>query len=34
MKPNIAKLAGEEIVFADESRRRFDAVIYATGYRT
>jgi len=34
MKPNITELAGEEIVFADGSRRRFDAVIYATGYRT
>jgi dimethylaniline monooxygenase (N-oxide forming) len=34
MKPNIAELAGEEIVFTDGSRRHFDAVIYATGYRT
>jgi cation diffusion facilitator CzcD-associated flavoprotein CzcO len=34
IKPDIAELAGEDIVFADGSRRRFDAVIYATGYRT
>lgn len=34
IKPNIASLEGDEIAFADGSRAPFDAVIYATGYRT
>jgi len=31
-KPNLKELAGREIVFADGSRERVDALIYATGY--
>jgi hypothetical protein len=34
IKPNVTKLDGSEIEFADGSRAPFDAVIYATGYRT
>jgi cation diffusion facilitator CzcD-associated flavoprotein CzcO len=33
VKPNIARFDGDEVVFADESRERADAVIYCTGYR-
>lgn len=34
IKPNIASLEGNDIAFADGSRAPFDAVIYATGYKT
>lgn len=34
IKPNIASLEGNDIAFTDGSRAPFDAVIYATGYRT
>lgn len=34
IKPNIASLEGPEIVFADNTRAPFDAIIYATGYKT
>ncbi|MGL4556267.1 MAG: flavin-containing monooxygenase [Afipia sp.] len=34
IKPNVVKLDGSAIEFADGSRGQFDAVIYATGYKT
>lgn len=34
IKPNVTKLDGDHIEFADGSRSPFDAVIYATGYKT
>ncbi len=34
IKPNVAKLDGGAIEFADGTRDEFDAVIYATGYKT
>jgi len=34
IKPNIASLEGSEIAFADGSCAPFDAIIYATGYKT
>lgn len=34
VKPNISRLDGSEVVFEDTSRARFDAIVYATGYRT
>ncbi len=33
-RPNVVKLDDRDIEFADGSRASFDAVIYATGYRT
>jgi hypothetical protein len=33
-RPNVVKLDGRDIEFADGSRASFDAVIYATGYKT
>jgi dimethylaniline monooxygenase (N-oxide forming) len=32
-KPNIARLDGDEVQFADGSRERVDVVVYCTGYR-
>jgi dimethylaniline monooxygenase (N-oxide forming) len=32
-KPNIARLGGDEVEFADGSRERVDVVVYCTGYR-
>lgn len=34
IKPNVVKLAGDAVEFADGSRAPFDAIIYATGYKT
>ncbi|MET0971256.1 MAG: FAD-dependent oxidoreductase [Tardiphaga sp.] len=34
IKPDVTTLEGDAIAFADGSRAPFDAVIYATGYRT
>lgn len=34
MKPNVAELRGDKIAFTDGSEEPYDAVIYATGYRT
>jgi dimethylaniline monooxygenase (N-oxide forming) len=34
MKPNINRFDGEKVEFEDGSQERFDAIIYATGYRT
>lgn len=34
IKPNVVKLDGDAVEFADGSRKPFDAIIYATGYRT
>lgn len=34
MKPNVAKLEGDQVAFVDGTRERVDAIIYATGYRT
>lgn len=34
VKPNVAELKGTRIRFADGSEDDFDAIIYATGYRT
>ena len=34
IKPNILELQGDSVQFDDGSRKRFDAIIYATGYRT
>jgi dimethylaniline monooxygenase (N-oxide forming) len=34
IKPDVRELQGERIAFADGSTEPFDAVIYATGYRT
>lgn len=33
VRPNIKKLEGKSIAFADGARENFDAVIYATGYK-
>jgi hypothetical protein len=33
VKPNIARLEGPEVVFADGSREAIDVVVYCTGYR-
>ena len=32
-KPNIARLAGDEVVFADDSSVHADVVVYCTGYK-
>lgn len=34
MKPNVAALEGSEVAFEDGTRARFDAIVYATGYKT
>ena len=34
MKPNVAQLAGDKVSFEDGSTQNFDAIIYATGYKT
>ena len=34
VKPNVAELRGERIGFADGTEAPYDAVVYATGYRT
>lgn len=34
IKPNVERLDGAEVRFADGSRAGYDAIIYATGYRT
>lgn len=34
IKPNIAKLDGDNVQFEDGTHERFDAIIYATGYKT
>ena len=34
VKPNVERLAGDAVEFADGSRATIDAIIYATGYRT
>jgi len=34
MKPNVERLEGREVAFADGSREAIDAIIYATGYNT
>ncbi|MEA3099295.1 MAG: hypothetical protein QOF74_3535 [Caballeronia mineralivorans] len=34
MKPNISRMDGKEIAFEDGSRQVFDAIIFATGYKT
>jgi len=34
VKPDVALLDREEVIFRDGSRQRFDAIIHATGYRT
>lgn len=34
VKPDVSALEGQEVLFADGSRRRYDAIIHATGYRT
>ncbi|EKS33649.1 hypothetical protein HMPREF9696_02769 [Afipia clevelandensis ATCC 49720] len=34
IKPNVVKLDGDAVEFADGSRKPFDAIIYATGYKT
>ncbi|WP_341909761.1 NAD(P)-binding domain-containing protein [Ferrovibrio terrae] len=34
VKPNVARLDGARVHFADGSAEDFDAIIYATGYRT
>lgn len=34
VKPNVARLDGERVHFADGSAEDFDAIIYATGYKT
>ncbi|MBZ0251859.1 MAG: NAD(P)-binding domain-containing protein [Candidatus Methylomirabilis sp.] len=33
IKPNVQRLGGDHVVFADGSREPFDVVIYATGYK-
>ena len=33
IKPNVSRLDGKEIAFEDGSRKSFDAIIYATGYK-
>lgn len=32
VKPNVTRLAGDEVIFADGSRQAFDTIVYATGY--
>ncbi|MCZ7685456.1 MAG: NAD(P)-binding domain-containing protein [Sandaracinaceae bacterium] len=32
-KPNLARLEGDSVVFADGSRERADVIVYCTGYR-
>jgi len=34
MKPNVAALDADHVRFEDGTRQRFDAIIYATGYKT
>ena len=34
IRPNVASLEGDKIAFADGAQEQFDAVIYATGYKT
>jgi dimethylaniline monooxygenase (N-oxide forming) len=34
VKPDIRQLDGREVEFEDGSRKRFDAIVHATGYRT
>lgn len=34
VKPDVAKLDGDGVVFSNGERAHFDAIIYATGYRT
>jgi dimethylaniline monooxygenase (N-oxide forming) len=34
IKPNVSRLTGKEITFEDGSRENFDAIVYATGYKT
>jgi dimethylaniline monooxygenase (N-oxide forming) len=34
IKPNVSRLDGREIAFEDGSRESFDAIVYATGYKT
>ena len=34
VRPNIEELRGEEVLFEDGVSQRYDAIIYATGYRT
>jgi dimethylaniline monooxygenase (N-oxide forming) len=34
IRPNISRLDGDGLVFEDGARDRFDAIIYATGYKT
>src|SRR5271156_5862557 len=34
IKPNIKRLNGKEIEFEDGARQNFDAIVFATGYRT
>ncbi|QUS39226.1 monooxygenase [Tardiphaga alba] len=34
VKPNVVALDGNAVVFADETRADYDAIIYATGYKT
>lgn len=34
IKPNVATLAGDHVVFVDGTRAPYDAIIYATGYKT
>ena len=33
VKPNVAELAGQEVLFQDGSRAEVDCIVYATGYR-
>ncbi len=32
IKPNVKMLAGDKVVFEDDSRERIDCIVYATGY--
>lgn len=32
VKPDVAELRGDRVVFTDDSQARYDAIIYATGY--
>lgn len=34
VRPNVERLDGDAVVFADGTRQRFDAIVHATGYRT
>lgn len=34
VRPNIERLDGETVAFADGTHQRFDAIVHATGYRT